>query len=126
MFKILLEKLKRFYKEDKKEDKVDYSPINGQDVFIGDLNRYTSSKGILYMVLSNIELLDNTENHISKFIYINEYHFSNINNIGEFLDKIKDRHKVIFTAKFNLLAENKNYYNNREYFSDVKIIDCGY
>lgn len=46
MFKILLEKLKRFYKEDKKEDKVDYSPINGQDIFIGDLNRYTSSKDI--------------------------------------------------------------------------------
>lgn len=42
MFKILLEKLKRFYKE----DKIDYSPINGQDVFIGDLNRYTSSKDI--------------------------------------------------------------------------------
>lgn len=33
---------------------------------------------------------------------------------------------VIFTAEFNLSAENKNYYNNKEYFSDVKIIDCGY
>jgi len=122
MFKIFLEKLKNFWKEDKS----DYSNLNGNDVFIGDFNRYTSYKGILYMVLSNIELLDNTENHIGKFIYINEYHFSNINNIGEFLDKIKDRHKVIFNAKFNLLAENKNYYNNKEYFSDVKIIDCGY
>lgn len=36
MFKILLEKLKKFYKK----DKIDYSNLNGNDVFIGTFERY--------------------------------------------------------------------------------------
>lgn len=123
MFKILLEKLKT----PSKKPQINYSGIGLRDedtkVFIGNFNRYSGSQEKFFMVLDNINLF---EEDTKEFIYVNEYHFSNIINIGEHIGKIKQTQKVIFTAKFNPLAERENYYNNKELFTDVKIINYGY
>lgn len=123
MFKILLEKLKT----PSKKSQINYSGIGLRDedtkIFIGNFNRYSGSQERFFMVLDNINLF---EEDTEEFIYVNEYHFSNIINIGEHIGKIKQTQKVIFTAKFNPLAERENYYNNKELFTDVKIISYGY
>ena len=127
MFKIFLEKLKNFWNE----DKIDYSNLNGNDVFVGTFERYQSWRDKFYIVLNSIEFYPPTEviDHpffnVNKFIHISQYHFHNIINIGEFLDKIKEGEKVIFSAKLNLSAKKEDSYNVKEYFTHVKIINCG-
>jgi len=125
MFKILLEKLKKFYKE----DKIDYSNLNGNDVFIGTFERYQSWRDKFYIVLNSIEfypsseVIDHPFFNVNKFIHISQYHLHDITNIGEFLNKMKESKKVIFSAKLNLSAEKEDSYNVKEYFTDVKIIE---
>jgi hypothetical protein len=125
MFKIFLKKLKNFWKE----DKIDYSNLNGNDVFVGTFKCYQTWRDKVYIVLSSIEFYPPTEviDHpffnVNKFIYISQYYFSNISNIGEFFGKIKEGEKVVFSAKINLSAEQEDYYNVKEYFTDVKIIE---
>ena len=80
MFKILLEKLKRFWKE----DKIDYSNLNGNDVFVGTFKCYHTWRDKVYIVLSSIEFYPPTEviDHpffnVNKFIYISQHYFCNI------------------------------------------------
>jgi hypothetical protein len=125
MFKILLEKLKRFWKE----DKIDYSNLNGNDVFVGTFERYQTWRGKIYIVLNSIEfypsreVIDHPFFNVNKFIHISQYHLHDITNIGEFLNKMKESKKVIFSAKLNLSAAKEDSYNVKEYFSDVKIIE---
>lgn len=125
MFKIFLEKLKSFWKE----DKVDYSNLNGNNVFVGTFERYQTWKDKVYILLNSIEfypskeVIDRPFFNVNKFIHITQYHFHDITNMGEFWDKIKEGKKVIFSAKLNLSAEKKDSYNVKEYFTDVKIIE---
>ena len=127
MFKIFLEKLKSFWNE----DKIDYSNLNGNDVFVGTFKCYNTWRDKVYIVLSSKEfyplkeVIDHPFFNVNKFIYISQYHFHNIINIGEFLDKIKEGEKVIFSAKLNLSAKKEDSYNVKEYFTHVKIINCG-
>lgn len=126
MFKILLEKLKRFYKE----NKIDYSNLNGNDVFAGTFYGYQTWRDEVYLVLDNIEFYPSKEvgDHpffnVNKFIHISRHYFCDITNMGEFwAHKIKEGEKVIFSAKLNLSAEKENFYNVKEYFTEVKIIE---
>ena len=126
MFKILLEKLRRFLKE----DKIDYSNLNGNDVFVGTFYSYHSWRDRVYIVLNNIEFYPSKEvgDHpffnVNKFIHISRHFFYDITNMGEFWShKIKEGEKVIFSAKLNLSAKKEDSYNEKEYFTDVKIIE---
>jgi hypothetical protein len=125
MFKIFLEKLKNFWKE----DKIDYSNLNGNDVFVGTFKCYNTWRDKVYIVLSSIEfyplkeVIDHPFFNVNKFIYISQYYFCNISNIGEFFGKIKEGEKVVFSAKINLSAKTEDSYNVKEYFTDVKIIE---
>jgi hypothetical protein len=125
MFKILLKKLRKFLKE----DKIDYSNLNGNDVFVSTFERYATWRNKVYIVLNSIEFypsgeaIDHRFFKVNKFIHISQYHFHNITNMREFLDKIKEGEQIIFTAKLNLSAEKKDWNNVKEYFTDVKIIE---
>ena len=81
MFKILLKNKKRFYKE----DKIDYSNLNGNNVFVGTFFIVITLGDKVYIVLNNIEFYPSKglENHpffnVNKFIHISRYFFMSYN-----------------------------------------------
>lgn len=126
MFKIFLKKLKNFWND----DEIDYSNLNGNDVFVGTFDSYQTWRGKVYLVLDNIEfypskeVMDHAFFNVNKFIHISRHFFHNITNMGEFWGhEIKEGEKVIFSAKLNLSAEKEACYNVKEYFTEVKIIE---